>query len=91
MAMTASRDNSIALTVSADHLIGRYDIKVSAHHDAQQVMHSSSCQAIQEDNVDCAAACTVHKTKHPGSSSVAIHDGGKVCAVGGWDGKCVKS
>jgi len=27
MAMTVSRDNSFALTVSADHLIGRYDMK----------------------------------------------------------------
>lgn len=28
MAMAVSRDNSIALTISADHLIGRYGIVV---------------------------------------------------------------
>ena len=29
MAMTVSRDLSLALTVSADHLVGRYDLTVS--------------------------------------------------------------
>ena len=47
-------------------------------------------QAIEEDNADCKTACRVHKTKHPGNGSVAIQDGDRVCAVGGWDGKCVK-
>lgn len=29
MAMVVSRDSSLALTVSADHLLGRYDLVVS--------------------------------------------------------------
>ncbi|EPS95024.1 hypothetical protein FOMPIDRAFT_150161 [Fomitopsis schrenkii] len=70
MAMTMSRNNSLALTVSADHLIGRYDIK-----------------AIEEENADCKTVCTVHKTRHPGNGSVAIYDDGRMCAVGGWDGR----
>lgn len=28
MAMAVSRDNSLALTISADHLVGRYDLTV---------------------------------------------------------------
>ncbi|TEB34631.1 WD40 repeat-like protein [Coprinellus micaceus] len=28
----------------------------------------------------------VHRAKHPGNSSIAIRDDGRVCAVGGWDG-----
>ena len=34
-------------------------------------------------------ACVAHRTKHPGNSSIAIRDDGKVCAVGGWDGQYV--
>jgi ASTRA-associated protein 1 len=32
---------------------------------------------------------TVFRTKHPGNGAVAFHDDGRVCAVGGWDGRCV--
>lgn len=32
MAMAVSRDHSLALTVSADHIIGRHDILVSTKH-----------------------------------------------------------
>ncbi|KZT63993.1 WD40 repeat-like protein [Daedalea quercina L-15889] len=70
MAMAVSNDNSVALTVSADHLIGRYDIKL-----------------MQDENADAETACTVHRTKHPGNASIDIRDDGKMCAVGGWDGK----
>lgn len=69
MAMAVSRDNAFALTVSADHLIGRYDIRA----------------AEQSENVQ--TACVVHRTKHPGNASIGIRDDGRVCAVGGWDGK----
>ncbi|KAI0360022.1 WD-40 repeat-containing protein [Trametes cingulata] len=69
MAMTVSMDGSFALSVSADHLIGRYNI------------------AEAEEAADPKEACTVHKTKYPGNGSVAIKDDGRVCAVGGWDGK----
>lgn len=27
------------------------------------------------------------KTKHPGNGAIAIRGDGRVCAVGGWDGK----
>lgn len=30
MAMAVSKDSTLALTVSADHLIGRYDLTVSS-------------------------------------------------------------
>ncbi|KAF8271203.1 WD40 repeat-like protein [Lactarius quietus] len=65
MAMAVSLDGSVALSVSADHLVGRYDL--------------------DRDSVD--AAGTVHRTKHPGNGAVAIHDEGRVCAIGGWDGR----
>lgn len=32
----------------------------------------------------------VFKTKYPGNGAIAIRDDGRVCAIGGWDGKCVK-
>ncbi|KAL6299266.1 WD-40 repeat-containing protein [Sparassis latifolia] len=69
MGMTVSKDNTLALTVSADHLIGRYDLQ---NADMPEMMQS---------------ACVIHRTKNPGNSSIAIRDDGRVCAVGGWDGK----
>ncbi|KAF9805046.1 hypothetical protein IEO21_09207 [Rhodonia placenta] len=77
MAMAVSRDNSFALTVSADHLIGRYDLQARPSRD----------WVAAEEAQDTSAVCTIHRTKHPGNGSVAIRDDGRVCAVGGWDGK----
>ncbi|RPD61185.1 WD-40 repeat-containing protein [Lentinus tigrinus ALCF2SS1-7] len=69
MAMAVSRDNSFALTVSADHLIGRYNFADAERPETRE------------------AACAVYRTKHPGNASVTIKDDGRVCAVGGWDGR----
>ncbi|KAI1797265.1 WD-40 repeat-containing protein [Ganoderma leucocontextum] len=69
MAMTVSRDGAFALSVSADHLVGRYNL------------------AEAEKPESLASACTMHRTKHPGNGSVSIRDDGRVCAVGGWDGR----
>ncbi|KAI0272162.1 WD-40 repeat-containing protein [Russula aff. rugulosa BPL654] len=68
MATTVSLDRSIALSVSADHLIGRYDLKADPIPNLETVG-------------------TVFRTKHPGNSAVAFHDDGRVCAIGGWDGR----
>ncbi|KAK0446436.1 WD-40 repeat-containing protein [Desarmillaria tabescens] len=65
MAMGVTQDNSMALTVSADHLIGRYDLSV--------------CRS--------SFVAETHRTNHPGNGAVAIRDDGRVCAVGGWDGR----
>lgn len=66
MAMRVSKSSSFALTVSADHIVGYYDLtgQSSANN-----------------------ACTVHRTKHAGNGSIAIRDDGKICAIGGWDGR----
>ncbi|KAJ3934824.1 MAG: WD40-repeat-containing domain protein [Lentinula lateritia] len=65
MAMQVSSDNRFALTVSADHVVGRYDLTASTLQDSS----------------------TTFRTKHPGNACIAIRDDGRVCAVGGWDGK----
>ncbi|PPQ71184.1 hypothetical protein CVT24_010002 [Panaeolus cyanescens] len=67
MAMAVSPSNEFALTVSADHIIGYYDLT--------------------SDDVPIGGPGVVHRTKHAGNSSVAIHHDGRICAVGGWDGK----
>ncbi|KAH9064031.1 WD40 repeat-like protein [Lactarius vividus] len=67
MATALSLDRSVALSVSADHLVGRYDL------------------GLNPDSNDSAG--TVHRTKHPGNGAVAIHNEGRVCAIGGWDGR----
>jgi len=38
MAMGVSRDSALALSVSADHLVGRYDLKAS--HQADTLEHT---------------------------------------------------
>ncbi|KAF9474246.1 WD-40 repeat-containing protein [Pholiota conissans] len=67
MAMQVSRTNDFALTVSADHIIGRYDLTDSKPADDQHGI--------------------LFRTKHAGNGSVALRDDGRICAVGGWDGK----
>ncbi|KDQ57356.1 hypothetical protein JAAARDRAFT_293291 [Jaapia argillacea MUCL 33604] len=70
MAMAVAPDNSFALSVSADHLVGRYDLIASDG---------------TGDPAD--ASTTLHRTKYPGNGAIAIRDDGRVCAIGGWDGK----
>ncbi|KAG0692069.1 hypothetical protein DFH29DRAFT_972524 [Suillus ampliporus] len=70
MAMAVSRDCTFALTVSADHLVGRYDLLKT-----------------QEETSEFTPTGTTFKTKHPGNGAIAIRSGGRVCAIGGWDGK----
>ncbi|EKM58244.1 uncharacterized protein PHACADRAFT_182611 [Phanerochaete carnosa HHB-10118-sp] len=72
MAMTVNRMNTLALSVSADHIVGRYDLDVASDG---------------KDPERVADACTIYRTKNPGNGSVAIRDDGRVCAIGGWDGK----
>ncbi|KAF8896230.1 WD-40 repeat-containing protein [Infundibulicybe gibba] len=66
MAMRVSRDNTFALTISADHIVGKYDLTNGAPPQKEK---------------------SLHRTKHPGNGCISIRDDGKVCAVGGWDGK----
>lgn len=70
MAMAVSSSCAFALTVSADHLVGRYDLSKT-----------------QEEASESTPAGTVFKTKHSGNGAVAIRSDGRVCAIGGWDGK----
>ncbi|TFK72948.1 WD-40 repeat-containing protein [Pluteus cervinus] len=66
MGMCVSIDNQLALSVSADNLVGRYDL--------------SGSRSVEE-------SCQSFRTKHSGNGCVAIRDDGRVCAVGGWDGR----
>ncbi|KAN0120739.1 WD40-repeat-containing domain protein [Russula decolorans] len=68
MATAVSLDRSIALSVSADHLVGRYDLKADLISNLETIG-------------------TVFRMKHPGNGAVAFHDDGRVCAIGGWDGR----
>jgi hypothetical protein len=89
MAMAVSNDNALALTVSADHIIGRYDLAVGRHGTlfiTRRIIHVRSGKQTSPLSVG-----TTHRTKYPGNSAIAIRGDGKVCAVGGWDGKWVNS
>ncbi|KAJ4487745.1 WD40-repeat-containing domain protein [Lentinula aciculospora] len=68
MAMQVSSNNQFALTVSADHIVGRYNLTVRRSASAQD-------------------GTTFYRTKHPGNGCISIRDDGRVCAIGGWDGK----
>jgi WD40 repeat protein len=67
MAMLVSSDDTLALTVSADHLVGRYDLTASSG--------------------DTSEFCTIHRTKNPGNSAVAMRRDGKGWAIAGWVGR----
>ncbi|KAI9568290.1 WD40-repeat-containing domain protein [Boletus coccyginus] len=75
MAMTVSKDCSFALTVSADHIVGRYEL----------VRYYTSSSGSSSDPTDRSAQA--FRTKHPGNGAISIRDDGRVCAVGGWDGR----
>jgi ASTRA-associated protein 1 len=91
--MVVSKDNSLALTVSADHLVGRYDLTVrqafsqlgltlDCQHPCPLLHQNAPKQCSSQESVGMA-----YRTKHPGNAAIALRDDGKVCAVGGWDGK----
>ncbi|KAI6108321.1 WD40-repeat-containing domain protein [Pisolithus sp. B1] len=71
MAMAVARDGSFALTVSADNLVGKYDLVSPSKLPFPKT----------------ASPGTVFRTKQPGNGAIAIRGDGRVCAVGGWDGK----
>ncbi len=75
MAMAVDRTISRAFTVSADHLLCRYDLA--------NVLSSQEAgtEAAQEDVISS------YSTKQIGNASIAISSDGRVVAVGGWDGK----
>ncbi|KAL1759323.1 WD40-repeat-containing domain protein [Schizophyllum commune] len=58
MAMAVTRDNALALTVSADHLIGRYDLNApepNAASTTHRTKHpGNACIAIRDDGRVCA-------------------------------------
>lgn len=94
MATAVSLDRSIALSVSADHLVGRYDVKVCAfdsHVISGEIQkNGEQINLLQADPIsNLEAMGTVFRTKHPGNGAVAFHDDGRVCAIGGWDGRYV--
>lgn len=37
--------------------------------------------------IEVEQSARAFRTKHPGSGAVAIRNDGRVCAVGGWDGR----
>jgi len=71
MGMSVSRDAQLAITVSADHIIGKYNLLEP---------QASPTPTNTERFVQ-------HRTKHPGNAAVAMRDDGRICAVAGWDGK----
>ena len=89
MAMAVSRNRTFALTVSADHLIGRYDLLVRGVMPSVSVSCARGLTSVQqtEGSEDISTTCSATRMKNPGNGSLAIRDDGRVCAVGGWDGK----
>ncbi|KAG8967777.1 ASTRA complex subunit [Tulasnella sp. 419] len=71
MCMAVSPKGDLAFTVSADSLVARI--------------------SLDDDNgagePTLQSRMSTHQTKHPGNGSLAIRSDGRVCAIGGWDGK----
>lgn len=93
MALTVDRQFRQAFTVSADHLLVRYDLAA-----AMPFLSSISTQdpAVSSQEADTSlqdgALDSVRKypLKQIGNGSVAISVTGQVVAVGGWDGRSVR-
>lgn len=84
MGLAVSRNLDFAITVSADHLIGRYVLDVSR---TPIPFGDDPTIKGQESSTDNPA--TSFQSKHAGNAAVSIRSDGRVCAVAGWDGKCV--
>jgi ASTRA-associated protein 1 len=88
MAMTLSNDYEMALSVSADHLVGKYMVFV--RHFIIFVISRLMLNLLnKQDLCDEKKKKEIEpiRTKHPGSSAVALRDDTRVCAIGGWDSK----
>jgi len=68
MAMAISPDKLFALTVSADHLVVRYNL-------------------FETQDSESRPRFVKHRIKQVGNGAIGIRDDGRVCAIGGWDGK----
>jgi hypothetical protein len=63
---------------------------LDSHVISTALKNSEQIIALQADlNPNLETTGTVFRTKHPGNGAVAFHDDGRVCAIGGWDGRCV--
>lgn len=79
MAMVVASDLSRAFTVSADHLIVRYDLSP---------LHSLSPETTVVISAESAKTQLKHfSTGHIGHASLAMSADDRVVAAGGWDGK----
>ena len=88
MAMRAARAGDFALTVSADHIIGRYSLAVRALFTLFIATWGFTFMRVQDDTPADGQHGVIMRTKHAGNGAIALRDDGRVCAVGGWDGRC---
>jgi hypothetical protein len=72
MGMAVDRQSTRIFTVSADHLLVRYDL--------ESILSGKA----NDENVNVISS---YSTGQTGNSSIAINHTGQVVAVGGWDGK----
>ena len=76
MAMAVDSRLCRALSVSADHLVVRYDLTPALQPSSGAVAKTSDTNAIKS-----------FSTGQIGNASISISADGKVVAVGGWDGQ----
>lgn len=63
---------------------------LDSHVVSTEVKNDEQINVLQVDLIpNLEAIGAVFRTKHPGNGAVAFHDDGRVCAIGGWDGRCV--
>ncbi|KAH8118214.1 WD40 repeat-like protein [Phellopilus nigrolimitatus] len=68
MGMAVSPDCSFALTVSADHIVARYDLFTNKDEGKRERFAK-------------------FRIRQAGNSAISLRSDGRICAVGGWDGK----
>ena len=86
MAMAVSPDCTFALTTSADPIVVRYDLFVSLFS-VITTSSSFSNKLVLKLQSGGENRFKKFRVKQPGNASAAIKADGRVCAIGGWDGK----
>lgn len=88
--MTVTRDASAAFTVSADHLLVRYDLRQVSGCLARFICCVAPAMSEAGQAIDAPSSpdlITRHSTSQIGNASIALSPDEQVVAVGGWDGK----
>jgi len=87
MSLSFDLCNNTAVSVGADERIVKYRLFDEISSISKSEVNSTSTEDRKEEDVSSTLRAQVLKSNHAGRSSTSISENGKVCAIGGWDGR----